>query len=151
MKWHAHIWLLWTVLLSAHWFVAGQSSTDCQSSVAFALGEREEELDLIEDEGVSPQRDSSFSPQSVVKTERTQRSSSKGVAQTSKKNSTRVAINSATLDELKTLPGIGEVLAGRIIASREADGPFHSQRDLERVKGIGAKTSEKIAPFIAFK
>ena len=44
------------------------------------------------------------------------------------------------------LPGIGPVMAGRIIAHREANGPFTSIDDVENVPGIGPKTLESIRP-----
>lgn len=48
-----------------------------------------------------------------------------------------VDINSADADLLMSLPGIGEVLAGRIIAYREEHGPFTCVDDLINVKGVG--------------
>lgn len=48
-----------------------------------------------------------------------------------------VNINTATLEEFVALPGIGPALAKRIIAYREAHGPFQSIEDLTKVQGIG--------------
>ncbi len=48
----------------------------------------------------------------------------------------KVNINTATAQELEELPGIGEVLAQRIVADREANGPFKTVDDLARVPGI---------------
>jgi len=48
--------------------------------------------------------------------------------------------NRAGLDELRSLPGIGPVLAERIVAGR----PYASSDDLLRVRGIGPKTLEKL-------
>jgi len=56
-----------------------------------------------------------------------------------------ININSATMEELIMLPGIGPALAQRIVDDRSAHGPFVSVEDLERVSGIGPKT---IAGFI---
>ncbi len=56
----------------------------------------------------------------------------------------KVDINSAGVDELITLPGIGETLAKRIIAYREEHGPFVSLDELENVEGIGEKTISSI-------
>jgi competence protein ComEA len=58
-----------------------------------------------------------------------------------------VDINSANAEELQRLPGIGPTLAGRIIARRK-DTPFKSIDDLRHVSGIGAKTLEKLRPFV---
>jgi competence protein ComEA len=49
----------------------------------------------------------------------------------------KVNLNAATLDQLESLPGIGEVLGQRIIDYRQAHGPFHSVDDLLNVSGIG--------------
>lgn len=51
-----------------------------------------------------------------------------------------VDVNTANLEELQTLPGVGPVLAERIIGYREANGPFRSLEDLLNVKGIGEAT-----------
>lgn len=51
-----------------------------------------------------------------------------------------VNINTAGVEELDTLPGIGESLAGRIIAWREANGPFQSVEEIMEVSGIGEAT-----------
>ncbi len=56
----------------------------------------------------------------------------------------KVDVNNAGVEELMRLPGIGEVLARRIVAYREEHGPFESVDDLENVEGIGEKTLERI-------
>lgn len=50
----------------------------------------------------------------------------------------KININTADAETLQKLPGIGEVLALRIIAYRTENGPFSSVRDLQKVDGIGA-------------
>ncbi len=55
-----------------------------------------------------------------------------------------VNINTATAQELCTLPEIGEKTAERIIAFREQNGPFKSTDEIMSVSGIGSKTYEKI-------
>lgn len=52
----------------------------------------------------------------------------------------QIDINSAGVEELMELPGIGEVKAAAIVADREENGPFGRPEDLIRVKGIGEKT-----------
>jgi competence protein ComEA len=49
----------------------------------------------------------------------------------------RVRINVATVDQMQSLPGVGPVLAERIVAHREEHGPFTTVEDLLDVPGIG--------------
>ena len=60
----------------------------------------------------------------------------------------RVNVNTASADELDTVPGIGPALAGRIIAYRERNGPFRSVDDLQNVRGIGPRSIERMAPAV---
>jgi competence protein ComEA len=54
-----------------------------------------------------------------------------------------ININRATAKELDALPGIGPVLAARIVAYRKTNGPFSTIEDLQKVSGIGgAKFTE---------
>lgn len=61
-----------------------------------------------------------------------------------KKKTGPININRATAGELDSLPGIGPVLASRIIDYRKANGPFTTVEDLQKVSGIG---SAKFAQF----
>lgn len=64
------------------------------------------------------------------------------------KTERRININSAGVEELMKLPGIGRTYAQRIIEYRETKGEFKSVDALIKVKGIGEKTLEKLRPFI---
>ena len=57
-------------------------------------------------------------------------------------------LNRATAQELTTLPGIGEVLAQRIVDYREAHGPFRSVEELIAVEGIGEGKLEKLRELV---
>ena len=59
-----------------------------------------------------------------------------------------ININTATASELDSLPGIGEVLAQRIVDYREANGPFTSVSQVTLVEGIGSKRLAEILDLI---
>ncbi len=59
-----------------------------------------------------------------------------------------VNINTANIDELQLLKGIGETYAQRIIDYRQKNGEFNSPDDLLKIKGIGTKRLADIKPFI---
>ncbi|WP_204557095.1 helix-hairpin-helix domain-containing protein [Bacillus ectoiniformans] len=60
-----------------------------------------------------------------------------------------ININTATLDQLQELPGIGESKAQAIIDFRETSGAFTKPEDLKNVSGIGDKTYEKLQPKVS--
>jgi len=60
-----------------------------------------------------------------------------------------IDINTATLEQLDSLPGIGPSKAAAIIAARERR-PFRRLADLLRVPGIGRSTLTRLAPFLRF-
>ncbi len=59
-----------------------------------------------------------------------------------------VDINTATWVEWAQFEGIGETLAKRIVADRQAKGPFADVDDILRVKGIGPKKFEQMRPYL---
>lgn len=62
-----------------------------------------------------------------------------------------VNINSASVEELSSLKGIGQVKAEAIVKYREANGDFKSIDELTKVKGIGEKTVEKLKDDVSIK
>ena len=56
----------------------------------------------------------------------------------------KVNINTASVNELQTIKGIGQVKAEAIVKDRQKNGKYRSIEDLARVKGIGPRTVKKI-------
>ncbi len=59
-----------------------------------------------------------------------------------------VDVNTATVDDLVKVPGIGDALAQRIVEFRTKNGPFERVDDLLKVRGIGEKSLEKLRPHL---
>ncbi|MCY3808985.1 MAG: helix-hairpin-helix domain-containing protein [Gemmatimonadetes bacterium] len=57
-------------------------------------------------------------------------------------------LNRATVEELLALPGVGPVIAERIVALRTSRGRFADVAELEEVPGVGSKSLERIAPLV---
>jgi comEA protein len=60
-----------------------------------------------------------------------------------------INLNTATKDELVSLPGIGENIAEQILIYRDEHGVFSSVEQLRKIKGIGAKKFEKLRPYVS--
>lgn len=60
----------------------------------------------------------------------------------------QISINEAIAAELEDLPGVGPVLANRIVEYRKAHGGFKKLEELKSVQGIGDKIFQKILPYI---
>ena len=63
----------------------------------------------------------------------------------------RMNINTATVNQLIQLPGIGEAVAERIVLYRDENGKFRGIEKLKNVKGIGDKKFKKLKPLIEAK
>jgi competence protein ComEA len=61
-----------------------------------------------------------------------------------------IDLDSASEEEIESLPRIGPTFAKRIVANRDSLGPFGSLDGLKRVKGMGKATLETLAPLVTF-
>ena len=62
-----------------------------------------------------------------------------------------VDLNRATAEELRALPGIGPVMAERIVAFRKERGRFRKLEELMEVKGVGARTFARLEPLLTIR
>lgn len=74
-----------------------------------------------------------------------------GKNSSSESSSGKININKASMTELQSLPGIGEVKAQSIIDYRESIGSFKSVDDLTNITGIGSKTVDKLRDVVDIK
>lgn len=63
----------------------------------------------------------------------------------------RLDLDRATEEELRVVPGIGPALAARIVADRDARGPFRRVAAVRRVRGIGPRLSARVARFFVVR
>lgn len=71
-----------------------------------------------------------------------------GAATQAENQSDKININTASAEDLDTLPGIGPARAADIIAYREENGSFQNIEELKNVKGIGDKSFEDLKDLI---
>jgi len=72
------------------------------------------------------------------------------VARTAPPAGAAVNVNTAGVQELMGLPGVGPALAGRIVEQRKQSGPFRRAEDLLAVRGVGPKLLAKIKDRLTF-
>lgn len=70
--------------------------------------------------------------------------------ETSTADQPAIDINSASAEQLETLPGIGSARAADIVADREANGDYSSAEDLMRINGIGEATVDGMRDRLSF-
>ena len=73
------------------------------------------------------------------------------IEKNSNSNNSKVNINTGGVEELKALPGVGDLLAQKIIDYREKNGKFKTIDDLKNVSGIGDKKFESMKEYVSVK
>lgn len=119
------------------------------------LGEFKHVDDLQKVRGLGPKRMEALRPYvSATKSAEIQDAKTSAARPTAAKvkhkvtsSADKIDVNRANATELQMLPGIGPVLAARIISTRERE-PFRSVDDMRRVPGIGPKTMDKLRPLV---
>lgn len=81
----------------------------------------------------------------------TEQNGEKVIEETPNQSSSKVNINTGGIEELKSLPGVGESLAQKIIDYRNENGKFKTVEDLRSVSGIGDKKFESMKDYIVIK
>ena len=127
--------------------------SDKRADQIIATRERRGGFERVEDlravKGIGPAREAELRP--WVRTATDEEYIRPTTTETSRSNKeppkAAIDVNRAGIDELLKLPGVGKVIAGRIIAERDK-APFRRVEDLDRVAGIGPKTLEKLRPFV---
>ena len=61
----------------------------------------------------------------------------------------KVNLNTASIEQLTTLPGVGPKLAARIVEYRQKSGTFRSTQEIMNVKGVGEKNFAKIEAWLS--
>lgn len=125
-RWRTTVSALGTVLWAAYFLVAGTSSENALSVQSVPCAS---------------------SPTAEISADSIKAAPSIAPANT---RSDCVNVNTATIDQLTVLPGIGPVIAGEIIATRQQAGTFAKPEDLTKVKGIGPARLTKIRNLICF-
>ncbi|WP_242024600.1 phospholipase D-like domain-containing protein [Trichocoleus sp. FACHB-591] len=88
-------------------------------------------------------------PTSKVKSQRSPAPSTPRISQPQTAPNSVVNLNTASLQDLETLPGVGPALAQRIIQARQQK-PFTSLTDLDRVSGVGPKLLDRLEPYVTW-
>ena len=125
--------------------VAGEDKVEDSAIGESGAEASEKERSIIESSTIESSTIESFSTESPTIESSTKESSATGSSSSkSEKITTKININTASVEELQTLKGIGPATAKSIILYREEYGAFSAIEEIMNVKRIGEKTFAKI-------
>jgi len=132
------------------WLLGVDSEASTVESTTISMEEVVEEEEILASEQAEQEIPDWLVETEVDQTAEEQLPSTSTSAETGYENASKIDINSASLEVLANLPGIGDQLARDIIAHREAYGAFSSIDDLSNVGGIGQSTIDDLRGLVEF-
>ena len=144
--------ILYNVLSAPHLLDVNAATSNVTQTQTVNESAPEEIQEEIQDEIQEDKpEESAPAAASSAKSQTSSTASASKAAVASQKSGFPININTAGIEELKQLSGIGDTKARAIVAYRDENGPFQSPEDLIKVKGIGEKTLAKLLPYITVK
>ncbi|MDR0304151.1 MAG: helix-hairpin-helix domain-containing protein [Chitinispirillales bacterium] len=144
---HCRIIAFWIVGIAGLWTASIFKDAEKKPNDAIVVQVFQEEQNIYFD-GEIPDFQKNDKDVVVKKEEKTKNKPANETVNAAKKRSKIVNINTANIDELVLIPGIGQTTAQKIIDNRKENGKFLSVEDLKKISGISEKKFESLKNFV---